>query len=251
MSDPVVRVIGYTAFVGVPPEYAASEDQDQGSPAARLIETAGRTCYASYGKGRSSAAFHQHLLEVGHGNPLEHASLSFHISRISRACANEWVRHRAGCAISQRSSRYCDESQSEWCWHPILSKTGGADLDLPLGAVQAEARRAYRAVYEAVFRALSEEDVDLASAKKQARGAARGILGNALSTELVFSCNIRALRHILEQRASPFADAEIRLLANRVYEAALPCCPEYLGDYTRTPAPDGIGFCLETEHRKV
>ncbi len=79
---------------------------------------------------------------------------------------------------------------------------------------------------------------------KQARGAARGLLGNALLTEMVWTCNIRAMKQILKQRANQHADAEIRVLANRLYEEALPYWPTYLGCYRKRDCPDGIGYEL-------
>lgn len=235
MSGPRVEVIAVTRFLGVPEELAQPRigvDQDAGSESARLIECAGRCCYDSYSKGRTSAAFHEHLLEVGHGSPLEHASISFYISGISRGCSHEWVRHRVGVAISQRSTRYVDESESEWCWHPAL-----ADAD-EVGDMDCLVRDA-RELYTAIVGRLEP-----VVGRKQARGAARGVLGNALSTALVWTANLRALRHVITMRASEAADGEIRLLANRLYEAARDECPEYFSDGEETVCADGIGYAV-------
>jgi thymidylate synthase ThyX len=46
--------------------------------------------------------------------------------------------------------------------------------------------------------------------RKQARGAARGFLGNALSTELIFSASVAQWRRMIAQRDNEAADAEIR-----------------------------------------
>lgn len=261
---PSATVITVTRFLGVPEQLlpaphlqemrdTAQHLQDQGTEPERLVECAGRTCYDSYGKGRSSQAFHQHVREVGHGSVLEHASISFFVSGISRGCSHELVRHRAGIAISQRSTRYVDESESDWAWHPLINEFehdhGG--LALRLRALETEAKLLYGNVVEKLTTYLIEKGTDKLTARKQARGAARGVLGNALSTELVFTLNVRALRHFLEQRASPHADAEIRLLANAMYEAALPHLPESLGDYERATCPDNIGYALVTAHRRV
>lgn len=246
--EPQAEVIAYTTFCGAVPQ-ATLQSQDQGSLAGRLIEYSGRECYDSYGKGRGSDEFHQHILVVGHGSVLEHASLSFHIQGISRGCSHELVRHRAGTAISQRSTRYVDENESEWAWHPLMTATP-LDEEL-IETIREDAQGAYCYIRERVEAKLKQRGVDALTARKQARGAARGVLGNALSTSLVWTANIRALRHVLENRAHPAADAEIRLLANRLYEAAHPYCPEYLSDYEKSDAPDGIGYCLTTIHRKV
>lgn len=251
--EPTAVVIAISRFVGPPDELTdkgVSPGQNEGTSSACLIECAGRCCYDSYGKGRGSKEYHQHILEVGHGSVLEHASISFYLT-MSRGCSHEWVRHRAGCAISQRSTRFVDESASDWNWHPLIEKHCGKAIHIDLSNFIHEAGIHYKTIVNKIEGSLIREGCDKLSARKQARGAARGVLGNALRTEMVWTANIRALRGVLEQRASPFADAEVRLLANRVYEAALPHCPEYLGDYTKVECPDGIGFALQTAHRKV
>jgi thymidylate synthase (FAD) len=238
-QGPVVSVIAYTTFAGPPAGCTPGADQDHGSEMARLIECAGRTCYDSYGKGRSSTAFHQHLQEVQHLSVIEHASLSFYISGISRGCSHELVRHRVGIAISQRSTRYVDESESEWCWHPALQGLP-ADDEAGLSRSDLDAiEAACRDTYGDIVRALEPR-----IGRKQARGAARGALGNALETRLVMTANLRALRHFIALRATDAADAEIRLLANALHAAALPFCPEWL-TYETQPAADGFGWVLK------
>lgn len=255
MSQPTAKVIAYTCFVGVPEELQGSgvaANQDQGTDAERLVECAGRTCYDSYGRGRASTDYHRHILEVGHGSVLEHASLSFFLSGLSRGCTHELIRHRVGTAISQRSTRYVDESAAGYAWHPLIYAALRKDgPGIPLRREKEQDQRLYDALVKLVQEHLESLGVDPQTARKQARGAARGALGNALETELVWTANLRALRNVIEQRASRHADAEIRLLANALYEAALPYCPAYLSDYKRRECPDGIGYELVTEHLKV
>jgi thymidylate synthase (FAD) len=280
--QPTAKVIAYTHFTQVPDELmplnelgrpdgllVAEKNQDQGSDGARLLECAGRTCYDSYGKGRPSADYHANILKVQHGSVLEHASISFFLT-MSRGCSHEWVRHRVGVAISQRSTRYVDESDSVWNLHPLLvqlmddPKKHGVreDIVYDIQSYISKGKGLYKEIVHAIEIMLVNRQitldggsldisVDKLAARKQARGAGRGLLGNALSTEMVWTANIRALRHVIEMRATEFAEAEVRLLANAVYEAARPFCPEYLGDYEEYPSPDGIGYCLRTQHRKV
>jgi thymidylate synthase (FAD) len=260
--EPIVQVIGISTFRGIPedllPEegYAAvaAAGQDQGSDCARLIECAGRTCYDSYGRGRPSAEYHEHIKEVGHGSVIEHAVINFYIANVSRGLTHELVRHRAGVAISQRSTRYVDESSSAWIHHPLLLKALEATQGTPSGdfteqRIQqaiAAGRMAYEASEALISAYLHHEQPELGATdrRKQARGAARGYLGNALSTALVWSANIRALRHVVEQRASSFADGEIRVIEDMCYAAAKEEVPEYFNDYDEVPCADGIGFGL-------
>ena len=80
--------------------------------AEKLIETAGRTSYLSFGKqGKDTEkAFIRMLIKRGHLSVLEHAYATFRISGISRAFTHQLVRHRL-CSFTQQSQRYVDESK--------------------------------------------------------------------------------------------------------------------------------------------
>jgi thymidylate synthase (FAD) len=264
-----IAVIAATQFFGVPqdllPEALSEREarailtasgQDQGTDGERLVECAGRTCYDSYGKGRTSSQYHQHIMEVDHGSVTEHAWISFFLTGVSRGLTHELVRHRVGVAISQRSTRYVDESKSRWALHPLLTafalsdEPGRLSVSTACDAVQKMSRDAYDEIAGKLQDWLVRRGIDKGTARKQARGAARGLLGNALSTEMVWSCNIRALKTVLAQRAKAAADAEIRLFANRIYELARPVWPAYLGCYQKRECPDGIGYELYVPDRR-
>lgn len=139
--------------------------------------------------------------------------LSFHIHGVSRGLTHELVRHGAYTAPSQRSTRYCDEAESDWAWHPLVR-----DGWLHEGKVKRLSPATYAALntsqemcqeaYQDVVREMTANGVD----RKQARGAARGVLGNALSTELIFSASLARWREIGALRNHPTADGEIREL---------------------------------------
>lgn len=249
LSDDVVRAEAYRLVM--------KAEQDQGTDIERLIECAGRACYDSYGNGRASGAYHQHILDVNHGSVMEHASISFFLGNISRGCTHELVRHRVGVAISQRSTRYVDESTSNWIHHPLVEayekawlagdvdKTTAPDDLIGNMAFRTEtlAQETYRTVVSRLEAWLISRGTDKFTARKQARGAARGYLGNALCTEMIWTCNVRALRGIIDQRVKAAADAEIRILFGAIYEAAKPYFPAYL-NYEKRSCPDGLGFEL-------
>lgn len=250
----IVKLVSITEFLGLPDELGeARSDQLKGTTGENIVECAGRTCYDSFGTGRDSAAYHGHIKEVGHGSVTEHSALGFYIEGISRGCSHELVRHRAGCAISQRSTRYVDESESDWSYHPLLLEYWKQDGVSYLQTKQVEAicRKQYKSLSDDLFTWLVGRGIDKFTARKQARGAARCVLGTALSTALIWTANIRALRTFLEQRANPAADAEIRVLANKVYTLCLERLPSYFNDYTKVECTDGIGFGLTTPHRKI
>jgi len=260
---PVVKVIARTTPVShrfVPSELipdiatdlaVANKSQDCGSDAARVVECAGRTCYDSYAVGRPSSEYHKHIKEVGHGSVTEHVSITFYLDNLSRGCTHELVRHRAGCAISQRSTRYVDESVSPYILHPLIEKYNDNVVEDALQDAIRASRYAYNMVVATIESKLITAGVDKFAARKQARGAARGMLGNALCTSMVWTANIRALRGCIEQRANPAAEAEIRVLFNRIYEEALAIVPEYFDDYEKVECPDGIGYGLITKFKKI
>lgn len=222
-----VTLLSRPEFLGDRFALGARDDQLRGTDAEQLIELAGRTCYDSLGKGRSSDEYHKHIVDVGHGSVLEHAQFTFLISGVSRACINELVRHRVGVAISQRSTRYVDESEADWITHPALRDYFG-DVSVLTGnkirvkaAIQAAiqaARNAYEVVVEELEPHLEANGCDRSTARKQARGAARLYLGNGIETELVWSANVRALLHIFALRGHPSADGEIRELATAIWD---------------------------------
>lgn len=333
-------------------------DQLQGTTFERLVELAGRVCYDSLGKGRSSEAYHQHIAEVGHGSVWEHANATFRVPRFvenlpdtallflnrpgvwvrfgddgalrvtmnlrsivefdqftendvfvmvgpvlklalrgaispyapqivqcsketqhattvtvvppehpeekwvslllggSRGMSHEQVRHKWRVAISQRSTRYVDESESPWVEHPLITafQEHGPDRDcdriVPSGddpaayALSDLAQTTYAATVEALQPWLQAR-TDKHTARKQARGAARGYLGNALHTELIFSASVAQWKRMIAMRCSSHADAEIRVLYGHVIRALQTTrWADDFEDLKLVPSPDGIGEVL-------
>ena len=93
-------------------------DQMRGSSVEVISEMAGRVCYDSFGRGRNSQDFHRHILESAHINIYTHCVFTFLVEGVSRNLSHELIRHHVGTAISQRSTRYCDESESVTVRHP-------------------------------------------------------------------------------------------------------------------------------------
>src|SRR6201999_4093895 len=84
-----VQLIAKTEFLA-PPDVSWTTDAD-GGPA--LVEFAGRACYQSWSKPNprtaTNAGYISHIIDVGHFSVLEHASVSFYITGISRSCTHE------------------------------------------------------------------------------------------------------------------------------------------------------------------
>src|SRR5690349_4088178 len=182
-----VQLIAKTDFLA-PPDVPWGTDAD-GGPA--LVEFAGRACYQSWSKPNprtaTNASYVGHIIDVGHFSVLEHASVSFYITGLSRSCTHELIRHRH-FSYSQLSQRYVPEDDSHVVAPP------GIEGDPELMALFAEAVDTSRAAYSALLAKLEAKLGDQASAtlrRKQARQAARAVLPNATETRIVVTGNYR------------------------------------------------------------
>jgi thymidylate synthase (FAD) len=75
--------------------------------------------------------------------------------------------------------------------------------------------------------------------KKELTSAFRRCAPLGLATSITFSGNIRALRHVIAQRTSDGAEAEIRVIFKRVAEICLAEYPNFFSDMTI----DANGVC--------
>jgi thymidylate synthase (FAD) len=216
----------------------------------KLVEVAGRLCYMSFAKPRpgGNRAYIGHILEVGHGSVLEHAVFNFIITGVSRSFTHELVRHRAGFGYSQLSQRFVDESECAFVEpEPIAA-------DPELHAIWLEAVTASQAAYKRLADGLAARFADIDDRtlrRKRAREAARSVLPNATETKIFVTGNARALRHFIEMRGDPSADAEIRRVAVAMLRILQAESPNLFGDYTIAELPGGGGAAASTPHTKV
>jgi len=164
---------------------------------------------------------------------------------------HELCRHGHQTGISQRSSRYCDESESEWAWHPLVQKYQDK-IDKFISAtyhpqigIEATSKESYEKLVKLIEEEMIKEGSDKATARKQSRGCARGVLGNALSTELIFSASLAQWKRIILMRSRDEADAEIRLMTNKIFHILKEKWPAHFYNLTSRPAKDGIGEHVE------
>ncbi len=229
-------------------EHGLTWQTDTEIGAERLCEAAGRLCYMSFGKGRkTNQEYLGHILEVGHGSVLEHATWNFIFAGVSRSFTHELVRHRAGFAYSQLSQRYVDESEAEYVEPAVIAD------DPELHRIWARAIEASHTAYAELVEKLAEkyaEYPDPTMRRKMARQAARSVLPNATETKIFVTANARALRHFIELRCNEFADVEIRKVAAQVLRIMQAEAPNIFGDYQWVDVPDGTQAAT-TPHRKV
>ena len=230
-----VQLIAKSEFVA-PPDVPWSTDADGGQA---LVEFAGRACYQSWSKPNPKTAtntgYLQHIIDVGHFSVLEHASVSFYITGISRSCTHELIRHRH-FSYSQLSQRYVPENESQIVLPP------GLEDDDELRRILVEAADASRATYAELLSRLEAKFADQPNAilrRKQARQAARAVLPNATETRIVVTGNYRAWRHFIAMRASEHADVEIRRLAIACLRQLAGVAPAVFGDFEISALADG------------
>jgi thymidylate synthase (FAD) len=229
-----VALIAKTEFVP-PPDVPWSTDAD-GGPA--LVEFAGRACYQSWSKPNprtaDNAGYLKHIIDVGHFAVLEHASVTFYITGVSRSCAHELIRHRH-FSYSQLSQRYISEPDSQIVVPP------GMEDDPELQQILAAAADAGHTAYAELLARLEARYGENPGVlrRKQARQAARAVLPNATETRLVVTGNYRAWRHFVAMRASEHADLEIRRLAIACLRSLADAAPAVFGDFEIIRLADG------------
>jgi thymidylate synthase (FAD) len=230
-----VQLIAKTEFTA-PPDVPWETDADGGSA---LVEFAGRACYQSWSKPNPRTATNEsylrHIIDVGHFSVLEHASVSFYITGISRSCTHELIRHRH-LSYSQLSQRYVPDTEARVVVPP------GIEDDAELTEAFTDAVDAAHSAYTEVLAALEAKFAHQPNAvlrRKQARQAARAVLPNATETRIVVTGNYRAWRHFIAVRASEHADVEIRRLAIACLRELVAVAPAVFADFEVTTLSDG------------
>ena len=261
LARPRTNVAGLGGFLeGFDPDLgfpAYVEDPTWLPDSSQLCKTAGQLCYASFGPRRTTnenaAAYFERLTSAGHGSVLEHANFSFLLYGISRSVTHELVRHRAGVGISQISQRYVSGRVLRFVERPEYQD------DPELHAFFEERADRAAAEYEAMADRLLERQKSGAAlldaehktdARKKVQQTARSVLPNETEAPMVFTGNVRALRHIIEMRADGHAESEIRNLAARLFLCLATADPILFGDYELQSLPDGT-FEVKTEYRKA
>jgi len=232
---PQVRLIAWTHFEA-PDDIPWSTDAEGGQA---LAEFAGRACYQSWRKPNpvtaTNAGYLAHILEVGHLSVLEHGSVTFYFTGVSRSFTHELVRHRH-FSYSQLSQRYVPERDAAMVEPAVIAED--AELHKKFVEATEASVRAYTELLEGLERRFS--DVEHATLRrKQARQAARAVLPNATETRIVVTGNYRAWRHFIAMRASEHADVEIRELAVECLRQLQRVAPHVFADFVITTLPDG------------
>ncbi len=204
----------------------------------QVVAAAARLCYSDSSveqllgqEPEQAAKLLRKILDLGHFSVLEHASFTFGIEGISRACSHQLVRHRIA-SFSQQSQRYVSHEQ-------------------PFAAIVPDSIREHQALLERVDKHMQEtHDLyrDLMASGVPAEDA-RFVLPNAASTKLVMTMNARELHHFFALRCCRRAQWEIQAMAKAILKLAREASSLLFAEAgpgcLKRPCPEGAMTCGE------
>jgi thymidylate synthase (FAD) len=203
--------------------------------AQNLAEFAGKMCYRSWEPGLNpnvrmvrddQVKYLQNILSSGHGSVLEHASFTFVLHNVSRVMTHELVRHRPGSAFSQESLRFVRLDELPF-WFPSWAHE---DPELMKKATELlTAMESFQGWMAGHF-GLDGDGVKMHE-KKAKTSFMRRFAPEGVATGIVWTANIRTLRHTIEARTDPGAEEEIRLVFGKIGELMKAEAPALFGDY--------------------
>lgn len=199
-----------------------------------LVEAGGRACYRSWEPGLNPnvtrvrtdlGEYFANLLSSAHGSVLEHASYTFALHDVSRVFTHELVRHRAGSAFSQESLRYVRLTDVGFRVPPALEPLRERVVSVveQLEELQVDAAREL---------GVDADGVPF-EVKKEVTSALRRLAPLGLSTSIVWSANVRTLRHVIAMRTAPGAEEELRLVFDLVAQVMTREAPLLFQDFAR------------------
>ncbi len=200
------------------------------------------------------------LTELGHASPVEHASFTFGIEGISRACSHQLVRHRIA-SYSQQSQRYVDGTKFEFVTPPEIERNEKANaaykrvIDmqsdayskirdaLVVGYIKEYSKEELNATDDEIINTFKEQNKAMFSSfVKKANEDARFVLPNACTTKIVCTFNVRSLNNFFEHRCCNRAQWEIQDVAHQM----LMLCKEVAPTLFKNSGPKCLrGACPE------
>lgn len=217
-----------------------------------VVSMAAKLCYSPVGVDEiqegltpeSVEKFLNMLMSLGHESPLEHASFTFAVEGISRACSHQIVRHRIA-SYSQQSQRYVKLDQFEYIVPPSIEAIPEAKK-LYIEAMEQDQETynnlvdllieeqikgsKYWEEYVSYEKMMKEQNQDIdpisymlscykseyKKYEKKAIEDARYVFPNACETKMVFTMNVRSLYNFLNHRCCERAQWEVRELATEM-----------------------------------
>ena len=227
----------------------------------RTIACAAKLCYASADidtlydglTDEKVDAFLDHLNNIGHQSPIEHASFTFGIEGVSRSLLAQITRHRLA-SFSVQSQRYVREKGGfQFVLPPEIEAVPEAKEEF-LRAMEEDVQHYERLTqllqekHQAAFLAAGDDEKTAArKAEKKAIEDARFVLPNACATKLIVTMNARSLMNFFALRCCSRAQWEIRDLATQMLREVKAVAPHLFRDAgpgcVRGACPEGSMSC--------
>jgi thymidylate synthase (FAD) len=238
VARPSVNAEGMRAYLesvgGVSWLEMREQAREQLNDGELLAEFGGRMCYRSWEPGLNpnvtrirtdQKEYFANVLRSAHGSVLEHANFSFAFRNVSRVFTHELIRHRAGSAFSQESLRYVRLTDIGFRVPPALEPLRDQVISL------------VEQLEEFQLSAAEQLDIDSGElpfhVKKEITSALRRLAPTGLSTDILWTANVRTLRHVIEMRTDPGAEEELRSVFNLVAEIMKSEAPSLFQDFNR------------------
>lgn len=223
---------------------SASETLSMGlgvTDADYLAEFAARDCYQSHHRPNPATADNRsHLLNCidhEHFSVMEHGSVTFRVTRVSRSLSHELVRHRH-FSYSQLSQRFVSADGATYEIPPLIDawpdETQRERMLSRLELLWQHAQSANAELVEIMSEGMGEHfpQWDGTLKRKRVREAARAVMPNMTTTLLDITGNHRTWREFIHKRAADGADLELQMLAREVLRLLLTVAPNTYQDMT-------------------
>ncbi len=208
-----------------------------------LVALGARLCYAGGTvdslveriSSQDQQAFVQKVMGMHHDSVLEHASFTFLVEGVSRVLLAQLTRHRIA-SFSVQSQRY-------------VSYQSGFGYIIPpaIRALGEEAVAEYESQMAQIQGWYEGWQQKLGNAGESSNEDARFVLPGACETRVLFTMNVRELRHFFALRMCNRAQWEIRAMAQQMFEQAYPVAPALFADAgpgcISGPCPEGNRSC--------
>ena len=151
-------------------------------------------------------------ISSGHESVLEHFTMTFAVSGVSRALTHQLVRHRLA-SYSQQSQRYVNMEGFEYVIPKSIEEASDDVYNEYLSLMDA---------IDKTYQSFIERGIP--------EGDARYIIPNACCTNIIVTVNARELRLIAENRMCARAQEEIRQLVTEMVKQAKEVAPTLFED---------------------
>lgn len=217
-----------------------------------LVALGARLCYAGGDVDellklvtqKDQQAFLDKIMGMGHESVLEHASFTFLAEGVSRVLLAQLTRHRIA-SFSVQSQRYVSYGDGFGYVVPPSVRALGEDAAREYHSQMAQMQAWYDGWRER-----------LQAAGEQGNEDARFVLPGACETRVLFTMNVRELRHFFALRMCDRAQWEIRLMAENMFEQCFRAAPALFRDAgpacLRGACPEGAKSCgRQAEKRRA